>query len=181
MTSIGMKRCCYCGEDVRQEMRRCPYCGSILDNAKKENPAAVSETECIQVEQVNQDAEPKPDMEEVEVRGSFEKANDQRETTDTGANEVWERPAGARPSYAVPVRKSKGLGNGTKVFLTVVASVVPGIGQLVGLIVALVYMNAEEDGDRNSFGRALLAASLIMFVLTCVTWLIMATVFYNNN
>jgi multisubunit Na+/H+ antiporter MnhG subunit len=74
----------------------------------------------------------------------------------------------------------KDLGNGIKVFLTAVASVVPGVGQLIGVIAALIYMNAEEDADRNSFGRALLAASLIMFVLTCITWLAIASALYNS-
>jgi hypothetical protein len=55
-----------------------------------------------------------------------------------------------------------------KVFLTVLFTVLPGIGQLAGIITAIVFMSSEGDSDRRSFGVALLVASLIMFVLACI-------------
>jgi len=60
------------------------------------------------------------------------------------------------------------LSNGIKVFLTVVATVIPGLGQLAGIIMGIVFMNAENDSDRRSFGVALLIASLIFFLLSCL-------------
>lgn len=59
------------------------------------------------------------------------------------------------------------LSNGMKVFLTILFTVLPGIGQLAGIITAIILMNAE-DKDRKSFGVALLVACLIMFVLACI-------------
>ena len=62
----------------------------------------------------------------------------------------------------------KPISNGMKVFLTILFTVIPGIGQLAGLITAIVFMNAEDDADRKSFGVALLIATIIMFVLSCI-------------
>lgn len=64
------------------------------------------------------------------------------------------------------------LGNGMKVFLTVI-STIPWIGQLIGIISAIVFMNSEYDTDRKSFGLALLIASVVLFVIvSCLGCLI---------
>jgi hypothetical protein len=60
------------------------------------------------------------------------------------------------------------LSNGMKVFLTVVFTLFPGIGQLAGIITAIVFMSSEGDSDRRSFGAALLIACVAMFVLSCI-------------
>jgi hypothetical protein len=60
------------------------------------------------------------------------------------------------------------LSNGLKVFLTMLFTLLPGIGQLAGIITAIVFMSADGDNDRRSFGVALLVASLAMFVLSCL-------------
>ncbi|NLC67589.1 MAG: hypothetical protein GX754_02140 [Clostridiaceae bacterium] len=57
------------------------------------------------------------------------------------------------------------LSNKLKVFLTVLSTIIPGFGQLLGIITAIAFMNSEDDPDRHSFGVALLVASLLMFVL----------------
>ncbi|HHV95438.1 MAG TPA: hypothetical protein GXX37_03015 [Clostridiaceae bacterium] len=59
------------------------------------------------------------------------------------------------------------LTNGMKVFITVISSVVPGLGQIAGIILAIIFMNSEDDVDKRSFGVALLVASLILFVISC--------------
>lgn len=61
----------------------------------------------------------------------------------------------------------KPIGNGLKVFLTVIFTIIPGIGQLAGVITAFVLMSSDNDPDRRSFGTALLIASLLMFVIAC--------------
>ena len=58
------------------------------------------------------------------------------------------------------------LSNGLKVFLTVISTVIPGFGQLIGIITAIVFMNSEDSSDRRSFGISLLIASSIMFVFS---------------
>jgi len=60
------------------------------------------------------------------------------------------------------------LSNGMKVFLTALFILIPGFGQLAGIITAIVFMNSEGDSDRKSFGVALLVLSLIMFVFACI-------------
>ncbi len=59
------------------------------------------------------------------------------------------------------------LSNGLKVFLTILFTVIPGIGQIAGIITAIIFMGST-DQDRKSFGVAILVASLIMFVLSCL-------------
>ncbi len=73
-----------------------------------------------------------------------------------------------KASYTDDLRGDKEpLSNGLKVLLTVLFTILPGIGQLAGIITAIVFMNAE-DKDRKSFGVALLVACLVMFVLACI-------------
>jgi hypothetical protein len=73
-----------------------------------------------------------------------------------------------RGNYSVKNNYSKSsLSNGMKVFITVIASVVPGLGQIVGIILAIIFMNSEDDLDKRSFGVALLISSLILFVIAC--------------
>jgi hypothetical protein len=180
MTDLGMKRCSYCGEDVRQETRRCPYCGSILGNGSNEMQVETVTIDTLRETSDTGDAgqtlygaeSEKLETPQVPAAPADESVEERRD----------ENPAGrSERLHSIPhQRVGKDLGNGIKVFLTAVASVVPGVGQLIGVIAALIYMNAEEDADRNSFGRALLAASLIMFVLTCITWLAIASALYNS-
>lgn len=71
----------------------------------------------------------------------------------------------------------KPLSNGTKVFLTSISTVL-WIGQLVGIIAAIIYMNSEYDADRKSFGVALMVASLIFFVVeSCLGFFIAMGIF----
>ena len=56
-----------------------------------------------------------------------------------------------------------------KVFITTICNLVPGIGQLVGVIIAIVFMNTEGDTDKRSFGLALLVSSIVVFVLWSIS------------
>jgi len=67
-----------------------------------------------------------------------------------------------RPAEGSPI-----LSNGLKVFLTILFTIIPGIGQIAGIITAIVFMGSP-DQDKKSFGVAILVASLIMFVLSCI-------------
>jgi hypothetical protein len=60
---------------------------------------------------------------------------------------------------------SKKLSNQKKVYTTAFCSIVPGLGQIIGAIAGIAYMN-EEDEDMRSFGMALLAVSVVVFILT---------------
>lgn len=61
------------------------------------------------------------------------------------------------------------LTNELKVLLTSITVVLPGLGQIIGIICAIIFMNAVDDQDRQSFGKALLVTALIMFVLVCLS------------
>jgi len=73
----------------------------------------------------------------------------------------------ANRNYAGYNDSKSSLTNGMKVFITVISSVVPGLGQIAGIILAIIFMNSEDDVDKRSFGVALLVASLILFVIAC--------------
>lgn len=66
----------------------------------------------------------------------------------------------------------KPLSNGMKVFLTTLCAVIPCLGQLAGVIAAILFLNSD-DADRRSFGAALLVSSLIVFVISiCVSFVL---------
>ncbi len=85
------------------------------------------------------------------------------------------------PTIKVGTDMRSPLSNGMKVFLTVICTIIPGIGQLAGIITAIVFMNSEDDSDRKSFGVALLVASLIMFVFACIGCFILVIAFSSSN
>ena len=65
------------------------------------------------------------------------------------------------------------LSNARKVALTVLSSLIPGFGQLAGVIIAIVFMNDEDDEDRKSFGTALMVSSIAVFIVVCVIYALM--------
>lgn len=73
------------------------------------------------------------------------------------------------------------LGNGWKVFLIMLFTLPTGLGQLAGIITAIIFMNADDDADRKSFGIAILVASLVMFVIACIAWFILIIAFLINQ
>ncbi len=75
--------------------------------------------------------------------------------------------------YKANTQVDSPLGNGMKVFLTVI-STIPWIGQLIGIIAAILFINSDYDRDRKSFGTALMISSLILFVLISCIGLLLA-------
>lgn len=94
--------------------------------------------------------------------GSLLKAN----ATEDLCREVYRMPN-------LPAAERKPLSNGLKVFLTVLFTIIPCIGQLAGIITAIALINTDDDADRKSFGVALLTASIIMFLLSSVICFVM--------
>lgn len=76
--------------------------------------------------------------------------------------------------------RSKGLSNGKKVLLTILCTLIPGFGQLAGIITSIVFIN-DQDNDKRSFGIALLVASLIFFVISCFVLFIVFLVLISRN
>jgi hypothetical protein len=153
------KKCGFCNESIPRGASRCPYCGSILEVTVDESFTDIG------TEQQQQD-----------VAGSepFTSQSEAPKDNPVGGHEPQARQQVQRPYYPgnyQPMQSNSGkapLSNGLKVFLTVLFTILPGIGQLAGIITAIVFMSAEGDNDRKSFGVALLVASLVMFLLTCI-------------
>ncbi len=62
------------------------------------------------------------------------------------------------------------LSNWTKVMLTALVVLIPGIGQIVGIIFGLVFIANDRDADRRSYGGALITVSIIAFVISAIFW-----------
>ncbi|MCX7708559.1 MAG: hypothetical protein N2484_01790 [Clostridia bacterium] len=175
---INTKKCSFCGEDIRSDLRRCPYCGSLLEvkvdelklepadtpmsypqfEAQNQNLGEKSEKTEGSLENVGQiPSEPVNVPVSNTIRYETIHADSSNSRTTRSANPNW---------MNVPERKP--LSNGMKVFLTAICTIIPGLGQLIGIILSIVFMNSEEDPDRKSFGVALLVASLIIFVFSCL-------------
>lgn len=67
--------------------------------------------------------------------------------------------------------------NWTKVILSALAVIIPGIGQIIGLIVGLVFVSNDIDADKRSFGAALLTVSVVSFIITACFWFMFALTF----
>ncbi len=158
------KKCGFCGENIPARAGRCPYCGSILE-VPFDNNGAVVQTE---VKPIGGDPGGQQEMEQQMGQNA---GTDGRQTGNSTQLHNAYRPydgGGYPPDYNYSSGMKQPLSNGMKVFLTVLFTVLPGIGQLAGIIAAIIFMNSDGDSDRKSFGVALLVASLIMFVISCI-------------
>lgn len=150
------KKCDYCGESISTNAGRCPYCGSILEVTSGKNYPITPPGNAA----VNNVEGTKPDRpEQVQIAHNGGYVPDRR--------------------YINYMRNP--LSNGMKVFLTILFTVIPGFGQLAGIITAIVFMNAEGDSDRKSFGVALMVASLIMFIFTFISLFILVIAFSSSQ
>ena len=69
------------------------------------------------------------------------------------------------------------LSNWTKVMLTALVVLIPGIGQIVGIIFGLVFIANDRDADRRSYGGALITVSIIAFIISAIFWFMFALSF----
>ncbi len=188
MDNYSQKKCGFCGESIPKDATRCPYCGSILE---------VSVDEQFGMPEQQQNSAPGNGFGEQQkntenkfgasdnMYSSNQQQPAEQQFGSAPQQDMGQRPAyGQRPEYAqkpyyprnqqAPIYNSnyssekKPLSNGLKVFLTMLFTLLPGIGQLAGIITAIVFMSSDGDTDRRSFGIAILVASLAMFVLSCV-------------
>jgi len=171
------KKCAFCRENIPAGAGRCPYCGSVLETAADENFKTREDEGSGQPYAGPGESgagEPAQDPSAVQdVPGSVA----QGQTTPEGTWETYRPPMGTGPwterGYQYRYAPQPGYGrtplsNGMKVFLTVLFTLLPGIGQLAGIITAIVFMGSEGDSDRKSFGAALLVSNVILFILSCI-------------
>ena len=69
------------------------------------------------------------------------------------------------------------MSNWTKVILSALAVIIPGIGQIIGIIVGLVFVSNDVNADRRSYGAALLTVSVVTFIISAGFWFIFALTF----
>ncbi len=175
------KKCGFCGMDVPAEAGRCQYCGSLLEQRADRNiftdPPDTEVKSGEDDETLSSEANGDLDGYKAhdEPKQDFRPVFEAKFTSGEGS--------GYRQDYGRPSEeRGKGpLSNGLKVFLTILFTVIPGIGQLAGIITAIVFMNADDDADRKSFGVALLVACVVMFVLSCIGCFLLTLVFSINQ
>jgi len=137
---LDKKKCEYCGELIHVNTRRCPFCGSIVSEVPLEIIKAEEDPSNVGELTTNNNEKEQPFV----TQTGF--------TSEVRDNQVPQKP----------------LSNAMKVFITVLACIIPGFGQLIGIIVAVVFMSDEADSDRRSFGKALMIASLVIFVVISI-------------
>lgn len=182
-TSRDNIACSYCKEIIQVGSRRCPYCGSLV--RQSEQVASVSpRADEIKVENFSS-SEPTVDVENERENYTKVLVDSQtlvqpqepentlplREFSQDAVKINTQRPLNPAPSFNSAtlkgVKSKNSLSNGIKVFITVVTTTIPCLGQLVGVILAVLFLNSEEE-DKRSFGTALLIASLVFFVISCI-------------
>lgn len=152
-------KCPYCGYEMEKGAERCENCASVL---KKEDKNFTEKAE---------------NLENIESLESFSVRNN---TYEAGQNEkVFQNRQNYAPyGNAYNVEKAiptapKQLSNGFKVAFTAICVMVPIIGQFLGLVLSIIYMNSDEElkdcEDRRSFGLALLIACVVAFLVS-VFW-----------
>jgi hypothetical protein len=166
------KKCDYCNEDIPADMRRCPYCGSLLRDVEPEGKThEPPDYAADNIESAAAGAENIFQNVSVSVSGSEPVAG----MADMHGKMISQ---GTLVSKAAKNRIS----NGMKVFITIICTVIPGLGQLAGVIAAIVFMNDQEDADARSFGTALLISSVFFFIITCMFWfVILVALFYPGG
>lgn len=147
-TEKNNKSCLSCGEGILAEARRCPYCGSLQNTG----------TEAV---------EPEPSQAAVESAAPA----DEETVPDVHNHEVKRDPQYNELLKDTPVIKK--MSNGMKAFILTLCTIIPGFGQVAGIIVSIVLMNSE-DNDRKTFGKVLLIAMLLVFLLSCAFYIFIA-------
>lgn len=184
----SLKKCMFCGESIPSGAVRCAYCGSILEVTVTQ----FDQPDETQAEAIHRDQDIGKTQYENDTQAdanSGDTVTPQEQTSEEGTqwngnpisqgngSHIQPQPYKPIQGYSGPNYQNRyqnqqdgdgtSLSNGLKVFLTILFTVIPGIGQVAGIITAIVFMSSAQK-DRKSFGVAILVASLIMFVLSCL-------------
>lgn len=154
-----IKICSYCGEEISIYSTRCEYCGSILDEKTKAYSVNKADKPVVTSAYITEPV----DIQKPLMTSEENKAAEHDYSARLKSNRV--------PQLQVQSNKSlKPLKNGRKVFITTICTLIPGFGQLAGVIIGILLLNAEDDSDRNSFGRALLISSIFVFLISSMVY-----------
>jgi hypothetical protein len=188
-------KCPYCGYEMNKKQSRCENCASILDikAEPEEKPFKDESIEYKPSDEVtdSQDSDMQNDetgtrpieekTEKKETEENFENKEEKKapteniffETKDNNSffgNSFSNQPYNSFNKNSFAPVEPKPLTNAMKVALTTLCVLVPVIGQFIGLVLSIIYMNTDEElkdcDDRRSFGLALLIACVIAFVMS---------------
>lgn len=175
------KRCNTCGEESPGDLNYCRYCGSALPFGRAEHKS--EETQDLTGNHQF--------MESLKEESNMTMPISTGDGEDTSVVETkrignldyipisnQQRIQTANTSNRTLTNKNS-IPNGMKVLLSVICAVVPGLGQLICLILAIIFINTEGDEDKSSFGIALLVASLVLFVLTFIVFFLIMMALYQ--
>ena len=158
-----MNYCRECGKIIEDDQKYCPYCGKevndIFNNIDNQN------TKIETMEEEESTITGRSEEESVVETKLLE------ETPYLSENKI------GTNQNLVEVNRQP-LSNWIKVTLSILVPALPGIGALIGIIAAIIFMT-KEDEDRKTFGYALLTYSVIFFILICTCCMIFA--FGLNN
>lgn len=178
-TSDGKNKLCrYCGEEIPADSGRCQFCGSLLDEktASYSVPRGKgSQVTLAYISDPLNDSEPAM-AEEQNTEADYGKSVHEPVQAEEGQEQVQE-PAKMQEPEQEEQEHRKALSNAKKVFTTMICTLIPGIGQLVGVIIGIILSNIEGDEDRNSFGRALLVSSVFAFLVSCIGYFLIVLAF----
>ncbi len=173
------KRCSYCGEEIAFDDRRCPFCCSLL-NDNQFDTSAFYNNEFVQP--YNNGWNPPPD-------NNFYNYNEYNQIPpyyqqplqpqpETVQNQTYASPemqswnnVQSQPMQSDSLETNTGenaFSTRFKVFLTAACSVVPGLGQLAGIIISIILLNSEDNEDKKKFGASLMLSSVVTFAFQCI-------------
>lgn len=146
---MNTKNCEHCGEEIHIKTKKCPFCGEIV-----EIPEIIEEVEEIKpVDEKNTSNE--------ENKGIF---IDNKVGEDNSRDELMNRELRSfiyTTEMKHAVEHMKPLSNIIKVFLTAFC-MMPFIGQVIGIFFGIFFLT-YDDKDRKSYGKSIIALSIIMF------------------
>lgn len=70
------------------------------------------------------------------------------------------------------------ISNNKKVMLVSLSTIIPLVGQVIGLIISIILVKNNDDNDTESFGTSLFIASLIVFVIQCIFLFVLWNILY---
>lgn len=145
---MNTKKCEHCGEEIHIKTKKCPFCGEIV-----EIPEIIEEIEEPKTVEANNTNE--------ENKGVF---IDNRVGESINQDEMLNREIKNfiyTTELKHAVERVKPLSNVIKVFLTAFC-MLPFIGQVIGVFFGIFFLT-YEDKDRKSYGKSIIALSIIMF------------------
>jgi hypothetical protein len=175
----GNKVCSFCGENISIDFKRCPYCGSQLEaNQVQSQDSSIDSSIDNSIDNSNFEYSKTQynDLNSTSPKDSMGSANGIENISTRVEHEQYKGKHNTAESMIQP-----SMSNNMKVFLTTLCNIVPGLGQLAGVIIAIVLMNAEGDTDKKSFGLALLVTSLIVFVIMSISCCVLMMLVSESN